>query len=156
MNRPLPQAIRRLRGGGSVAARSLRVPAIAGLIAAIAALVGFEFAHSAAIDWSKAEQIEIRMVEYDFVPNQFRFRRDRPYQLHFVNAGKEGHDFTAAEFFASVQVRNPDVLRQNRTTLFLEPGERADLYFIAREVGVFAPRCADHDWTGMKATIVID
>ena len=34
--------------------------------------------------------------------------------------------------------------------------ETADVYFIASNVGLFAPRCADHDWAGMKATIVVD
>jgi hypothetical protein len=31
-----------------------------------------------------------------------------------------------------------------------------DIYFIAQNPGLFAPRCADHDCAGMTATIVID
>jgi plastocyanin len=38
----------------------------------------------------------------------------------------------------------------------VKPGETADIYFIADKTGLFAPRCADHDWAGMKATIIVD
>jgi hypothetical protein len=31
-----------------------------------------------------------------------------------------------------------------------------DIYLIAQNAGLFAPRCADHDWAGMTATIVVE
>lgn len=108
------------------------------------------------VDWSSAQRVEIRMVENEFVPNQFRFHRGQPYQLHLVNAGKEGHDFTARDFFTSVQVKKTDALNENGNSVFLQPGQTIDIYFVAQNAGLFAPRCADHDWTGMTATIVID
>ena len=108
------------------------------------------------VDWSSTQRVEIRMIEYEFVPNQLRFRRGLPYQLHLVNAGKEGHDFTAPDFFTSVQVRNTDALNESKTSVFLRPEQTIDIYFIAQNPGLFAPRCADHDWAGMTATIVID
>jgi uncharacterized cupredoxin-like copper-binding protein len=111
---------------------------------------------AASVDWSKAEAVELRMTEYEFVPNQLRFRRDMPYRLHLINIGKEGHDFTAGDFLSAVEVRNPDVLNESRTSIFLEPAQNADIYFVARRAGLFAPRCADHDWAGMTATIIVD
>jgi uncharacterized cupredoxin-like copper-binding protein len=108
------------------------------------------------VDWASAQRVEIRMTEYEFVPNQLRFRRDQPYQLHLVNAGKEGHDFTAPDFFRSVQVKNTDALNASGTSVFLQPGQTTDVYFMAQNAGLFAPRCADHDWAGMTATIIID
>ena len=107
-------------------------------------------------DWSHPQRVEVRLVEYEFVPNELRFQRDVPYQLHLVNAGREGHDFTAGDFFKSVDVRNVDALSEDKASIFLNPGQTADIYFIARNVGLFAPRCADHDWAGMKATIIVD
>jgi len=107
-------------------------------------------------DWSSARRVEIRMIEYEIVPSELRFRRDLPYRLHLVNAGKEGHDFTAPDFFAAVQVRNTGALNESGSSVFLQPGQETDIYFIARHAGLFAPRCADHDWAGMTATIVID
>jgi len=96
------------------------------------------------------------MIEYEFLPNQLRLRRGLPYQLHLVNAGKEGHDFTAPDFFSSVQVKNKDSLSESGNSVFLPPEQTTDIYFIPQNAGLFASRCADHDWAGMTATIVID
>jgi hypothetical protein len=73
------------------------------------------------VDWSSTQRVEIRMIEYEFVPNQLRFRRGLPYQLHLVNVGKEGHDFTAPDFFTSVQVKNTGALNESKTSVFLQP-----------------------------------
>ena len=96
------------------------------------------------------------MIEYEIVPSEFRLLRDLPYRLHLVNAGKEGHDFTAPDFFAAVEIHNAGALNESGSSVFLQPGQETDIYFIARSPGLFAPRCADHDWAGMTATIVID
>jgi plastocyanin len=111
---------------------------------------------AAPIDWSSAARVELRMVEYEFVPSALRFRRDTPYQLHVVNAGKEGHDLTAPDFFNAVVMRDAGPINPDRTSIFLEPEQTADIYFVARDAGLFAPRCADHDWAGMKLAIVVD
>lgn len=76
--------------------------------------------------------------------------------LHLINAGKEGHDFTAPDFFNAVDVRNPEALGAGKNSIYVKPGETADIYFIAEKPGLFAPRCADHDWAGMKATIIVE
>jgi hypothetical protein len=73
-----------------------------------------------------------------------------------VNAGKEGHDFTAEDFFTLVHVENIDALNPGGTSVFLQPGQAIDIYFITQNAGLFAPRCADHNWAGMTATIVVD
>jgi uncharacterized cupredoxin-like copper-binding protein len=108
------------------------------------------------VNWASAKRVEIQMIEYKFVPDQLRFHRGLPYQLHLFNAGKEGHDFTAPDFFASVDLKDTDALNERKASIYLDPGQIADIYFIATEVELFAPRCPDHDWAGMKATIVID
>lgn len=124
------------------------------LIAAVVLAAGRP-SDAAPVDWSSAQRVEVRMVEYAFVPNTLRLRHGVPYQLHLVNAGKEGHDFTAADFFAAVHVRNPEALNDGKS-IYLRPGAAADIYFIAPTVGLFGPRCADHDWAGMIAAIVVD
>jgi len=75
------------------------------------------------------------MIEYEIVPDQLRFTRGLPYQLHIVNAGKEGHDFTAPDFFASVELRDAGVLDERRSSLFLQSQEIADIYFVASSQG---------------------
>ena len=137
--------------------KALPIAILTGALIATGAFVVARHGNTATpVDWSSAQRVEIRMIEYEFVPNQLRFRGGLPYQLHLVNAGKEGHDFTAPDFFTSVQVKNNDALNEGGNSVFLHPGQTTDIYFIAQNAGLFAPRCADHDWAGMTATIIID
>jgi plastocyanin len=130
---------------------------LSGVFITIAAFIVTRAGNTAtSVDWSRAERVEMRMVEYEFVPKELRFRRDVPYQLHLLNAGTEGHDFTAPDFFSSVEIRNIEVLNKRKTSVFLEPGQTIDIYFVSESPGLFGPRCADHDWAGMTATIVIE
>ena len=111
---------------------------------------------ASAIDWSKAQRVEIRMTEYEFVPDQLTLRHGEPYRLHLVNAGKEGHDFTAPDFFRSAIVRDTGAFNETRSSVFLQPQQTVDIYLVVQNPGLFAPRCADHDWAGMTATIVVE
>lgn len=130
--------------------------ALTGALIACAALLSARHGHgAAAVDWSGAQRIEVRMMEYEFIPNILRLRHAVPYQLHLVNAGKEGHDFSAADFFAAAEIKNRAALNDGKS-IYLGPGQSADIYFIAPTAGLFAPRCADHDWAGMTATIVVE
>jgi uncharacterized cupredoxin-like copper-binding protein len=132
------------------------IAALTGVLAAGAvAFAAHDGCAAAAVDWSQAQRIEVRMVEYEFFPKELRLYHGVPYQLHLINAGKEGHDFTAPDFFAAVQVKNRDALKDGRS-IYLPPGAAADIYFIAPGAALFGPRCADHDWAGMTATIVVD
>jgi uncharacterized cupredoxin-like copper-binding protein len=137
--------------------KALTIAALTGALIATGAFVVARDVNTATpVDWSSAQRVEMRMIEYEFLPNQLRLRRGLPYQLHLVNAGKEGHDFTAPDFFSSVQVKNKDSLSESGNSVFLHPEQTTDIYFIAQNAGLFASRCADHDWAGMTATIVID
>jgi plastocyanin len=134
---------------------TVRVAGLAGILLLCASAASGDNA-GAAVDWGHAERVDVRMLEYEFVPDQLRFRHGVPYQLHLINAGKEGHDFTAPDFFNAVEVRNADLLGAGKSSIYVKPSETADIYFIADRAGLFAPRCADHDWAGMKATIIVD
>jgi plastocyanin len=136
--------------------KALPIAFLAGALTAAGALVAARHGSAAPVDWSRAQAVDVRMVEYAFIPSALRLRRGVPYRLHLVNAGKEGHDFTAADFFAAVEVHNRDALDERGASIYLRPGATADIYFIAHAAGLFAPRCADHDWAGMIATIVVD
>ncbi|MBV9238839.1 MAG: hypothetical protein JOZ94_23620 [Xanthobacteraceae bacterium] len=134
---------------------AVRITWLAGALLASANVTSSGTAVTSA-DWSRAEGVNVRMLEYEFAPDQLRFRTDLPYQLHLINDGKEGHDFTAPNFFNAVEIRNPEALGAGKSSIYVKPGETADIYFIADKAGLFAPRCADHDWAGMKATIIVD
>jgi uncharacterized cupredoxin-like copper-binding protein len=110
---------------------------------------------AAGVDWSAAQRVDLTMTEYQFAPRVLRLRHGTSYRLHLINAGKEGHDFTAPDFFAAVELKDPAVGNDGKS-IYLRPGDIADIYFVAPSSGLFAPRCADHDWAGMTATIVVD
>jgi uncharacterized cupredoxin-like copper-binding protein len=108
------------------------------------------------VDWAKAERIDLVEVDYAFQPNQLTFRRDRAYQLHVENHGRELHELTAPDFFKAVELRDPSGLNQDRTELVLQPGDQKDLYFVPLQPGRYDMRCADHDWAGMTGDITVD
>jgi plastocyanin len=134
---------------------AVRIVWLAGVLLVYASLASGENA-GAVVDWAHAERVDVRMLEYEFVPDQLRFRTGVPYQLHLINAGKEGHDFTAPDFLNAVELRNADLRGAGKSSIYVKPGETTDIYFIADKSGLFAPRCADHDWAGMKATIIVE
>jgi plastocyanin len=144
---------RAARDGSDSSTRTLLLAALAGALAAFALV---RHAGASPVDWSRAQPLEVRMIEYEFIPNELRLRHGVPYRLHLVNAGKEGHDFTAPDFFAAIRLENPDALNNGGKSVFLHPGESADINFVAPITALFALRCADHDWAGMTATIVVE
>ncbi len=110
----------------------------------------------AQIERANAQRVDITMVDYEFVPEEVRLRRDVTYRLHLVNAGREGHDFTAPDFFGAVEVKEATGLNESKTSVFVHPGQTADVYLVARRPGLFELHCADHDWAGMTATILVE
>jgi uncharacterized cupredoxin-like copper-binding protein len=112
-------------------------------------------AHAAGIDWAKARLFTVVAVEYRFEPNHLVFRRGVPYRLHVANRGRELHELTAPEFFATTELRDPTALNQEHTELVLQPGEQKDVYLVAKRSGRYDMRCADHDWAGMTGDIIV-
>ena len=42
------------------------------------------------------------------------------------------------------------------TRIVVRPHEAKDMYFIARRAGSYELICADHDWAGMTARIIVE
>ena len=108
-----------------------------------------------ATDWSKAKKVTVVTVEYAFKPASLTFRQGVAYRLHVDNRGKETHEFTAPDFFKAVELRDAKALNADQTEIVVQPGEKKDLYFVAKQPGSYKLRCADHDWAGMVGDITI-
>lgn len=108
-----------------------------------------------AVDWSKAKTVTVVTVEYAFKPSRLTFHAGAVYRLHLDNQGKETHEFTAPAFFKAIDMRNPEVTGPDRTEIVLQPGEKKDLFFSAKQAGSYDLRCSDHDWAGMVGHITI-
>jgi uncharacterized cupredoxin-like copper-binding protein len=126
----------------------------AALLAGALMLIG-SAQHASAVDWSKAQTINVTTTEYAFEPKSFSFKQGTVYRLHLVNPGKELHEFASPEFFKAIRVRNPQVLNADRTEIEVQPGKSADLFFVAQTPGAYKLRCPDHDWAGMTGDITI-
>jgi plastocyanin len=105
---------------------------------------------------SKAQTIDLTMVDYRFIPDHLTFQHDVHYRLHMENHGKETHEVTAPIFFASVDIDNPDLLNHERSEIVMQPGDVKDLYFTPHRPGTYDLRCSDHDWDGMIGGITVD
>jgi len=108
-----------------------------------------------AADWSKAEKVSVVTVEYAFRPASLTFKQGTAYDLHLENQGKETHEFTAPDFFKAIEMRNPDMTGPDHIEIVLQPGDKKDLYFVAKEPGLYGLICSDHDWAGMVGKITI-
>jgi len=110
---------------------------------------------SIAANAGQATQMTVRMKEYMFLPDHLTFRRGVLYRLHLVNQGKEIHEFTAPEFIAAIDLRNPEALGPYTNQFSVDPGQTKDVYFVPRKAGRYSLICADHDWAGMTGQIVV-
>src|SRR5215469_9202371 len=84
----------------------------AGALAAILTITAPAALADPAVDWAKAQRVDLVEVEYAFQPNHLTFRRDRAYQLHVENRGREPHELTAPDFFKKIELRDPSELNQ--------------------------------------------
>lgn len=108
-----------------------------------------------AIDWSKARQVTVITVEYAFQPANLTFHAGTAYDLHLENKGKETHEFTAPDFFKAIDMRDAKMLNADHTEIVVQPGQKKDFYFVAKQAGSYDLRCADHDWAGMVGHITV-
>lgn len=113
-------------------------------------------------DWSNAETRTIVLSDYSFTPNDPVFKRDQTYRLHLENTSTHTHTFGLDTFFQAialqgVQVGGADVPRDGLKNIELEPGQAADIAFVAVNPGTYGFYCDVflHDTMGMDGKIVV-
>jgi uncharacterized cupredoxin-like copper-binding protein len=108
-------------------------------------------ANNAAVDWSKAEVIEVKMTNYDFAPKTLQFRKNTPYRLHFVNSGSKDHNFASKELFAAVMVAPDDRAKINSGEVEVESGKSLDVALMPMTAGTYPFHCSHflHSMLGM-------
>jgi uncharacterized cupredoxin-like copper-binding protein len=111
---------------------------------------------AAAMAGSQAQPVTVVATEYHFTPDKLSFKRGVSYRLHIENRGRELHEFTAPDFFKSIELGDPAVLNPDRTEILIHPGEAKDLTFMALQTGHYRLICSDHDWAGMTGEITVE
>jgi uncharacterized cupredoxin-like copper-binding protein len=125
------------------------------LVLVLALIAVLPLGGAVAADWSKAKKVTVITDEYAFKPASLAFQQGKTYRLHVDNRGKETHEFTAPDFFKAIDMRDAKALNADHTEIVVQPGEKKDLYFIAKQPGKYDLRCSDHDWAGMVGDITI-
>ncbi len=123
------------------------------LLAAAMALL--PLAGAMATNWPQAHKITVATVEYAFKPKSLTFHQGVAYRLRVVNKGKETHEFTAPDFFKTLDMRDTAALNADHTEIVVQPGESKELYFVANQPGSYQLVCSDHDWAGMVGDITV-
>ncbi|HYD32823.1 MAG TPA: multicopper oxidase domain-containing protein [Azospirillaceae bacterium] len=117
----------------------------------------------AAIDWSRAVPVTVRLSEYTFEPAFLVFKQGQPYRLHLDNTGKRAHTFTSDGFFKAIAARRlttPDGVVEQPYLQVIEvpPGEAAEVDFVAVRPGIFPLDCDEplHGVFGMTGKIRVE
>src|SRR5436305_1375656 len=103
---------------------------------------------AADVDWSRAEQVDVILVDFSFGPSRIVLDHGRPYRLHLENRGSGGHNFDAPDFFRSAALRGAAAaaLRDGKGAIELARGEAMavaeDALVAALEVKAAHPEAA--------------
>src|SRR3954453_13479923 len=93
---------------------------------------------AANVDWSRAEQVDVTLVDFSFRPSHIVLEREHPYRLHLENRGTGGHNFDAPDFFRTADLRESPVAAEVRKgAVELARGETKDLYLVPTRAGTY-------------------
>ena len=101
--------------------------------------------------------VSITLSDYAFTPSALNLKAGTTYQLHFVNSGTKGHDFSAPEFFAASQLAAEDQAKVNKGLVELESGQSADITVTPGQAGTYPIACTHfmHKMMGMHGNIIV-
>ncbi len=119
-------------------------------------------ARVAAVDWSRAESVEVRLTEYAFDPRNLTFRSGKPYRLQIENVGTGSHTFVSEGFFQSIAAKqlvggDSAISSPILKTVAVSPKMVRELTFVAVQAGTYRLECTVplHALFGMVGEIVI-
>jgi uncharacterized cupredoxin-like copper-binding protein len=112
--------------------------------------------HAPGVAWNDPENLIVDLVDYAFKPERLTIHRDTPTRLRLINTSESIHDFTAADFFRAVELRDGSMLGSSGIGITVEPHQEKDVDLVAHVPGDFGLICADHDWAGMTGHITVE
>jgi plastocyanin len=104
-----------------------------------------------------AAPIAITLTDYAFSPATLDLKAGTAYQLHFVNNGSKGHNFSAPDFFAASQIAPEDIAKVKNGTIELAKGQAADITVTPGRIGTYELVCTHfmHKMMGMHGEITV-
>jgi len=129
----------------------MRIPLLFATIGAAAAVL----AVPAALAQAQTPTVEVSLANFRFTPTTLNLTAGKAVHLHFVNAGKGGHSFSAPEFFrAAVFSAGAEAVKGGR--IELDGGASADVTLTPAS-GHYTVKCAHflHAGMGMTGEIIV-
>ncbi len=99
--------------------------------------------------------------EFAFIPNTWNLETGKLYKVTLVNQGKVKHEWAAPEFTLTIWTRKVEVggveVKGVINEIELQPGARADWYFVPIRVGEFEMACEieGHRKAGMVGKVIV-
>lgn len=121
----------------------------------------------AAGDLSRQTPIELKVLvgaksdEYAISPKTWNLQTGKLYKVTLVNEGKLKHEWAAPEFALTIWTRKVEVggaeIKGVINEIELQPGAKADWYFVPIRTGTFEMACEieDHRDKGMVGKVVV-
>lgn len=135
----------------------MRWRCILGAASAAALLAGTSAAADGAVDWSRAETLDVQLRSFEFSPNQIQLRAGAAYRLRLINNTSGGHDFASSGLFAAVRLAPEDAALVKDGEVDVPKQSTVELRFVAETPGTYKLKCTHfmHAAMGMTGTATI-
>ena len=113
---------------------------------------------SSAQNFSQASALEVKLVDFRFIPPTIHFRAGKPVILRLQNTAEQDHEFAAPQFFAAATIRGGDAKRINKEgEAEVAAGARVDIGLVPK-AGTYHLQCnkPGHAEAGMQGSIVVN
>jgi uncharacterized cupredoxin-like copper-binding protein len=104
------------------------------------------------------QEVHVSLTSYAFTPATITLKAGTTYRMHLTNDSKKGHDFTAAEFFASSTIAPEDKAKlEDESEVEVDAGKSADITVTPNRAGTYSLTCSHflHTAFGMKGAIIV-
>lgn len=112
-------------------------------------------AASAPLDGAAPARVHVELTSFRITPAAINLERGHRYILEIENGSGSSHDFTAREFFASVELSPEDQAKVQGGEIELEGHHSATIMLTPTRAGTFEFHCAHllHSTLGMRGEI---
>jgi hypothetical protein len=107
-------------------------------------------------DFTHARTIDISLSSFDVTPAVIHLEANRPVILHITNRSRQGHDFTASDFFTAARLRPYDARSVREGTIDLRGGQDVNVG-LKPASGRYTFKCGRplHKMLGRSGTIIV-
>jgi uncharacterized cupredoxin-like copper-binding protein len=104
-----------------------------------------------------APVVAVQLSSFKFTPSTIVLDHGRPYVLRLANVSKDGHDFTASEFFAAAAVAPADRRLVQEGEVEVPSGQVREIHLTAPAAGSYKIKCSHsfHKMFGMSGKIIV-